>query len=288
MVIHNSLTHWDRMTHVCLSKLANIGSDNGLSPGPRQAIIWANAGIWLIRTLGTIFSEILSEIHTYSFKKMYLKMSSAKWRQFCLNLNVLTLETGSRGCPCRYMEFNIWYNTPGLQDNWLKVWDIYLHVILVSCAKLSKGHVFSTTSLKSSIKTSKSIGPKTETCTPITNLTQPLLTVDILTLCVWFVKYEHTMSRASHEPPQACNLQKAVICVASNQTLCSNRRRANQHTCAYRVPVVVLYKSSISPVKTWWHPCVLRNAELARQGMFKVTLWFSNILGRECSMLDGR
>ena len=43
----------------------------------------------LIRTLGTNVSEILSEIHTFSFKKMHLKMSSAKWRQCCLGLNVL-------------------------------------------------------------------------------------------------------------------------------------------------------------------------------------------------------
>ena len=55
----------------------------------RQAIIWTNAGILLIRTLGTNFSEILSEIHAFSFKKMHLKMSSAKWRPFCLGLNVL-------------------------------------------------------------------------------------------------------------------------------------------------------------------------------------------------------
>ena len=47
------------MTHICVSKLTIIGSDNGLSPGRRQAIIWTNAGILLIRTLGTIFREIL-------------------------------------------------------------------------------------------------------------------------------------------------------------------------------------------------------------------------------------
>ena len=56
----------------------SIGSDNGLSPGRRQAIIWTNAGILLIQTLRTNFSEILSEIHTFLFKKMHLKMSSAK------------------------------------------------------------------------------------------------------------------------------------------------------------------------------------------------------------------
>ena len=72
------LTHWGRMTHICVSKLTIIGSDNGLSPDRRQAIIWTNAGILLIRTLGTNFSEILSEIHAFSFKKMHLKVSSAK------------------------------------------------------------------------------------------------------------------------------------------------------------------------------------------------------------------
>ena len=61
----------------------NIGSDNGLSPGRRQAIIWTNAGILLIWTLGTNFNEILSEIHIFPFKKLHLKMSSAKWLPFC-------------------------------------------------------------------------------------------------------------------------------------------------------------------------------------------------------------
>ena len=68
-----------------------IGSDNGLSPVRCQAIIWTNAGILLIGPLGTNFSEILIGIQTISFKKMHLKMSSAKWRPFCLGLNVLTI-----------------------------------------------------------------------------------------------------------------------------------------------------------------------------------------------------
>ena len=41
--------HWVRVTHICVSKLTIIGSDNGLSPGRRQAIIWTNAGILTIR-----------------------------------------------------------------------------------------------------------------------------------------------------------------------------------------------------------------------------------------------
>ena len=88
-ITDEQLTHWGRVAHICVSKLIIIGSDNGLPPGRRQAIIWTNAGILLIGHLGTNFSEILIQIHTFSFKKMHLKMSSAKWRPFCLGLNVL-------------------------------------------------------------------------------------------------------------------------------------------------------------------------------------------------------
>ena len=84
------LTHWGRVTHICVSKPTIIGSDNGLSPGRRQAITWTNAGLLLIGPLGTNFSVILIEIYTFSFKKMHLKMSSAKWRLFRLGLNELT------------------------------------------------------------------------------------------------------------------------------------------------------------------------------------------------------
>ena len=70
------------MTHICVGKLTVIGSDNGVSPGRRQAIIWTSAGILLIGPLGTNFSEILIGIQTLSFKKIHLKMSSAKWRPF--------------------------------------------------------------------------------------------------------------------------------------------------------------------------------------------------------------
>ena len=68
------LTHRGRVTHICVRKLTIIGSDNGLSPGRRQAIIWTNAGISLIGSLGANFSEILIEIQTFSFKKTCLKM----------------------------------------------------------------------------------------------------------------------------------------------------------------------------------------------------------------------
>ena len=79
---YHNLTHWGWATHICVGKLTIIGSDNGLSPGRRQAVIWTNAGILLIGPLGTNFSEILIGIETFSFTKMHLKMSSAKWRPF--------------------------------------------------------------------------------------------------------------------------------------------------------------------------------------------------------------
>ena len=36
------------MMYICVGNLTIIGSDNGLGPGRRQAIIWSNAGMLLI------------------------------------------------------------------------------------------------------------------------------------------------------------------------------------------------------------------------------------------------
>ena len=62
------------MTHIWITKLTIIVSDNDLSPGQCKDIIWTNAGI----------------SYTFSSQKMHWKMSSGKWRPFCLCLNVLT------------------------------------------------------------------------------------------------------------------------------------------------------------------------------------------------------
>ena len=42
------------MMHLCISNLTIIGSDNGLSPDRRQAVIWTNVGILLIGPLEQI------------------------------------------------------------------------------------------------------------------------------------------------------------------------------------------------------------------------------------------
>ena len=84
-----SLTHWGRVTHICVDKLTIIGSDNGLSPDRRQAIIWTNAGLLSIGSLRTYFNENLIKIQQFSLMKMHVKMSSAKLRPYCPGLNVL-------------------------------------------------------------------------------------------------------------------------------------------------------------------------------------------------------
>ena len=78
------------MTHIYVCKLTIIGSDNGLSPERRQAIIWTNAGILLIWTIGNKLQWNFDRNSKISLKKRHLKMSSAKWRLFCLGLNVLS------------------------------------------------------------------------------------------------------------------------------------------------------------------------------------------------------
>ena len=103
MVARITLTHWSWVAHICVNKLTISGSDNGLSPGRRQAIIWTNAGMLLIGP----FSGILFEILTFSFKKMQFKMSSAKWRPFCLGLNGLKSHRNLWSIityPCLYLD----------------------------------------------------------------------------------------------------------------------------------------------------------------------------------------
>ena len=90
------------MTHIYVGKLTIIGSDNGLSPDRRQAITWTNAGILLIGPLGTNLNEILIKIQTFSFTKMHLKISSPKWRPFCLGLNV-SIESVLHVSSCKYV-----------------------------------------------------------------------------------------------------------------------------------------------------------------------------------------
>ena len=76
------LTHW-------VGKITIIGSDNGLSPGRRQAIIWTSAGM----LLGTNFSEIWIGIKTFfieekTFENVICEMLSISSRPQCEEGNV--------------------------------------------------------------------------------------------------------------------------------------------------------------------------------------------------------
>ena len=77
--------------HICFSKLSIIGSDNGLSAGRRQAIIWTNVEILLFGPLGTNHSEILIEIYIYisfhenAFENIVWKMVVILSRPQCIN-----------------------------------------------------------------------------------------------------------------------------------------------------------------------------------------------------------
>ena len=77
--------------YICISKLTIIGSDNGLSPSRRQAIIWTNARKLLIWPSGTKFIEILIKILSFIQEYVFVRVVS-KWRPFYLGLNVLILE----------------------------------------------------------------------------------------------------------------------------------------------------------------------------------------------------
>ena len=83
------LTHWGRVM-----------------PNRRQTIIWTNAEILLIGPLGTNFSEILIEIHKFSFKKCVWKWRLENGGHFCLGLIVLNTAKG-----CNWMKTTwIWFN----------------------------------------------------------------------------------------------------------------------------------------------------------------------------------
>ena len=86
------LTPWGRMTYICVSKLTILGSDNGLSPGRRQPIIWTYDGILLFGQLGTNFSEISIEIYRIqenAFDIVVWKMAAILSRPQSINAKMM-------------------------------------------------------------------------------------------------------------------------------------------------------------------------------------------------------
>ena len=59
-----------RLRDAYMCNLTIIGSDNDLSTGGHQAIIWTNVGLL---SIGTNFNKVLIRIHILSIKKTHLK-----------------------------------------------------------------------------------------------------------------------------------------------------------------------------------------------------------------------
>ena len=88
--VPNVLTHWCWVMHICVSKLIIIRSDNGLSPGRHQAIIWTNAGILLIGPLGTkpqwnLNRNLCTFIRENAFENVVCKMATILSRHQYVN-----------------------------------------------------------------------------------------------------------------------------------------------------------------------------------------------------------
>ena len=76
------LTQWGRVTHIWDRKIITIVSDNGLSPGWGQAVIWTSAGILLIGSkLQLNFDwNLYIFIHENAFENVVCKMASISSR----------------------------------------------------------------------------------------------------------------------------------------------------------------------------------------------------------------
>ena len=82
VVSRSCLTHWGRVTHICVGKLIITGSDNGLSPDRRQAIIWTNARVLPIWPLGKNTAIFIDE---NARETVVCEMASILSRPQCVN-----------------------------------------------------------------------------------------------------------------------------------------------------------------------------------------------------------
>ena len=148
------LTHWGRVTHICVRKLTLIGSDNGVSPGRHQAIIWTNAGILLIGPLGTNFSENLIGIQTFSFNSrkcpwkcrlrngVHFVSASMCWYNNCVFKYTVSLYRNMIGSPIVKIR---WYYNCFICIIWTPIprrQHIYIQTVPWSWGWIIKFHIF--------------------------------------------------------------------------------------------------------------------------------------------------
>ena len=99
---HSRLTHWGRVMHIWVSKHTNNGSDNGSSPGRRQAIIWTNAGILLMGPFGILNIFIKKD----AFQNVVWKMAAISSGPQCVDFNDLRMTSSSI-----WWLQKVWYKT---------------------------------------------------------------------------------------------------------------------------------------------------------------------------------
>ena len=126
------------MKQLCVSKLAIIGLDNGLSPGRCQAANWTNAGILFSLAINS------SEIFTFSFKKLHLKISSTKKRAQYVNgeypfpcfLNIIhTLRTT---CPFSHINIlTLEQNDRHFADDVWKLFSVMMKIVEIKMSLFS-------------------------------------------------------------------------------------------------------------------------------------------------------
>ena len=120
--IYKGLNVLYKLTHYGLVMLYGVGNF-----GQHQF----NSDLVSIGTLGTNFSEIGIKIQNFSFMKMHLKMSSAKWQTFCPGRDVFK----DRSCISLAIVHNLcavaWWNELPSQ-NCMKLTLIWIHVTYFS------------------------------------------------------------------------------------------------------------------------------------------------------------
>ena len=135
---HLALTHWGWVTHICVSNTTIIGSDNGLSPGRRQAINWTNDGILSIGPLGTNFSENLIEIDIWTVCSSagQSKHQSSTSLNFVQGIHRWLVNSLHKGQWCRALMFSLictWKCFHLLMSSCINVFVLYHFIVQKQC-----------------------------------------------------------------------------------------------------------------------------------------------------------
>ena len=114
-----SITHWVRVTHLCIGNICHHWLNNGLSPVWPQAIVEIKYGI-LTGPLETNFKEIRIQIQRFSCRKVNMKMSAnwwlimikAVWVISFLLFDALLFFIISQQCECRKLKYFLLEDRP--------------------------------------------------------------------------------------------------------------------------------------------------------------------------------